>query len=124
MQLKALLALPELGLNLKAGRSGLEREVKGGYTSDLLSHVMSRAREGDLWVTVQAHQNIVAVAVLLNLAGIIIAGGIEPQEETLNKAEAEGVTIFTTDLPAFEVVGRLYALGIRASNVYAALAQS
>ncbi|HHV57423.1 MAG TPA: serine kinase [Firmicutes bacterium] len=118
-----LLAVQELGLKLEAGRAGLEREVRGGYASDLLSHVMARAHEGDVWVTVQAHQNIVAVAVLLGLAGIIIAGGIEPQADTLSKAEAEGIPLLTTDLPAFEAAGRLYALGIKAAGGYAQVAQ-
>lgn len=123
MQLAELLTIPELGLKVQAGRTGLERQIKGGYASDLLSHVMARAREGNVWVTVQAHQNIVAVAVLLNLAGIIVAGGIEPQEDTLSKADAEGVAILTTKLPVFEVVGRLYALGVRAEGGYVQMAQ-
>lgn len=123
MRVADLLTVPELGLKLEAGHAGLEREVRGGYASDLLSHVMARAHEGDVWVTVQAHQNIVAVAVLLNLAGIIIAGGIEPQEDTVGKAEAEGIPLLTTGRPVFEVVGRLYAAGLRAVSGYAAVAQ-
>ncbi len=43
--------------------------------SDLLSDVYAGAKEGDLWITLQLHQNIVAVAFLNNLAGIVIVGG-------------------------------------------------
>ena len=124
MQLAQLLQNPALGLNVKAGRKRLDRVVKGAYVSDLLSHVMARAKEGNLWVTIQAHQNIVAVAALLNLSGIIIAGGIEPQADTLIKAEEEGIPILTTALSAFEVVGRLYTLGIGAENDYVQVAES
>lgn len=116
MQLAQLAENPELRLEVKAGREQLDRVVNGAYASDLLSHVMARAKEGNIWVTIQAHQNIVAVAALLNLSGIIIAGGIEPQEDTLLKAEEEGIPILTTPLTAFEVIGRLYALGVRANG--------
>ncbi len=53
-----------LSLRVEAGESELDKEVTGGYVGDLLSHVMAKARKGDIWVTVQAHQNIVAVAVV------------------------------------------------------------
>jgi len=113
MRLAELVTVSELDLAVQAGADYLDREVKGGYISDLLSHTMAKAREGDIWVTVQAHQNIVAVAVLLNLAGIVVAGGVEPQADTLSKAEAEGIPILTTPLSSFEVVGKLYSLGIK-----------
>jgi len=115
---------PELRLEVKAGQEQLDRVVKGAYASDLLSNVMARANEGNIWITLQAHQNIVAVAALLNLAGIVIAGGIEPQEDTLLKAEEEGIPILTTPLSSFEVAGRLYALGIGADDGQAKMAQS
>ena len=125
MQLTQLVQIPELRLEVKAGQKQLDRVVKGAYASDLLSHVMARAKEGNIWVTIQAHQNIVAVAALLNLAGIVIAGGIEPQADTLLKAEEEGIPILlTTSLAAFEVIGRLYALGVGADHGQAELAQS
>jgi hypothetical protein len=103
----------ELDMMVKSGGKNLPREVAGGYASDLLSDVMAHAEKDDLWVTLQLHQNIVAVAVLKELAGIVIVGGREPQQETLTKAEEEGVVILVTELPAFEVVGRLYQLGLR-----------
>ena len=91
-----------------------DREVNGGYCSDLLSDVLKNAKSGDVWVTNQKHQNCVAVAVLLDLSVIVIAGGMEPDEDTVQKAAAGSVLLYTTDLPAFEVVGRLYEMGVRA----------
>jgi hypothetical protein len=88
-------------------------EVRGGYASDLLSDVMGNSRDGDLWVTLQKHVNIVAVAQLNNLAGIVLVNGREPEPPTADRAEAEGIPIITTDLPAFEVAGILYHLGVR-----------
>ena len=87
--------------------------MTGGYASDLLSDVIGNSREGDLWVTLQVHVNIVAVAVMKDLAGIVLVGGREPDEDTIEKAEAEGVPIAVTALSAFDVVGKLYELGLR-----------
>ncbi|MGI6129337.1 MAG: DRTGG domain-containing protein [bacterium] len=124
MQLAQLISNPALNLSAQAGQDQLGREVQGAYASDLLSHVMARAKEGNLWITIQAHQNIVAVAALLNLSGIVIAGGIEPQDDTLRKAEEEGIPLLTTDLDTFEVAGKLYALGIGAEGDHVEVATS
>ncbi len=101
-----------LSLEIKCGKDKLDTEVKGGYVSDLLSDCLAHAKEGDIWVTLQIHPNIVAVAILKNLCGIIIINGREPEEETLKKAIEEALPIFVSELPAFEVVGRLYTLGV------------
>lgn len=103
----------ELDMEVRSGAQKLSREVAGGYASDLLSDVMAHAEKDYLWVTLQIHQNIVAVAVLKELAGIIIVSGRGPEQETLAKAEEEGVPILVTHLSAFEIVGRLYQLGFR-----------
>jgi hypothetical protein len=91
----------------------LKREVTGGYASDLLSCVMAKAQAGNVWVTLQAHPNIVAVASLLNLTGIIITEGVDPDEATRTKAEEEGVPLLKTPLTTFAVVSKLAELGIR-----------
>ena len=102
-----------IGLDVRAGRGGIEREVRGGYASDLLSDVMAGAREGDLWVTLQGHQNVVAVAAMAQLAGIVLIGGREPAENAIEKAENEGIPILTTPRTTFETVAGLHDLGIR-----------
>jgi len=80
--------------------------------SDLLSHVMGQAKAGQAWITMQGHQNIVAVASLVGLGVVIVAGGIEPEEQTVVKANEQEVVICKTTLSAYEVAGRLYQLGI------------
>jgi len=102
----------KLELEIRTGANRLDVAVTRGYASDLMSDVMANAAEGDLWVTLQTHQNIVAVAVMKALAGIILVSGREPQEETVRKAEAEGVPILISKMPTFELVGRLFELGI------------
>ena len=75
-----------LELTVIADTGALEETVAGGYVSDLLSHVMGQAKAGQIWVTMQGHQNIVAVASLVGLGAVIVAGGIEPEEQTIVKA--------------------------------------
>jgi hypothetical protein len=102
----------KLGLEGRAGLKGLAQELRGGYASDLLSDVIAHAREGDLWVTLQTHPNTIAVASMKGLAGIVLVNGREPEAETIEKAEAEQIPVLVSALPAFELIGRLYALGL------------
>jgi len=103
----------QLGLQAFTGREELKRAVSGGYVGDLLSDVMAHARQGNLWITIQAHPNIVAVAVFKQLAAIVLVNGREPAAETVQQAEKEGVPILGTPLSAFELVGKLYELGLK-----------
>ncbi len=111
MKLNAL--VKEFGLDVKAAAAALDREVAGGYASDLLSDVLAHAGEGGIWVTLHIHQNIVAVASHKGLAGIILVQGRQPEKDTIAKAEEEGIPLLVTELPAFELIGRLYKAGIR-----------
>jgi len=104
--------IQKLNLSVRSAKGNLEREVTGGYVSDLLSDVIAHSKEENLWITLQVHQNIVAVASMKNLAGIVLVNGREPEQETIEKAEAENVAIMVTEMPAFELVGRLYKLGV------------
>lgn len=103
-----------LGLTDRVGADA-GAEATSGYASDLLSDVLARAKEGTIWVTNQKHQNVVGVAVMLNLAAVIIAGGVQPDENTVEKAKAENVPLYSTDMTLYEVVGRLYEMGVRSA---------
>ena len=50
--------------------------------------------------------------ILKELSGIILINGRVPDEETINKANEEKIPVLVSDLPAFELIGKLYALGI------------
>ena len=102
-----------LELQVRAGRARLEREVTGGYASDLLSDVIANGRPGDLWITLQRHVNTVAVASMKDLAAVVLVNGREPEEDTIRKAEAEEIPVLVSRLPTFELVGRLWELGVR-----------
>lgn len=104
--------IQKLNLSVRSAKEHLEREVTGGYASDLLSDVLANGEEGNLWITLQIHQNIVAVASMKNFAGIILVNGREPEQDTIEKAETENIAIMVTELPTFVLVGRLYGLGV------------
>ncbi len=99
--------------SLVAGRTAADREISGGYASDLLSDVMGNSREGDIWITMQKHVNIVAVAQLNNLAAIVLVNGRTPESDTKDRADEIGIPIISTPLQAFDAVGILFAQGIR-----------
>ena len=100
----------ELTLEVKTCRECLQKDITGAYVSDLLSDVMANSRDGNIWITLQTHMNIVAVAGLKNLAGILIVGGRRPEDEIIRKAEEEKVAIMTTPMPAFEAAGKIYQM--------------
>lgn len=100
------------GLTVRTTAQRLDVEVTGGYASDLLSCVLAKAQKDNLWVTLQAHPNIVAVASLLDLAGIIVTEGQELNASTVEKANEKDVCIMTTDHATFTVVARLAELGV------------
>jgi hypothetical protein len=99
-----------LNLQVRSGEQKLDVEVQGGYVGDLLSDVMANSKEGDIWITRQVHQNIVAVASLKDHAGIILVQGSEPAADTMTKARKEDIPMMVSDLPAFEAIGKIYNL--------------
>jgi len=101
-----------LNMGLAAGGKGMDREIAGGYCGDLLSDVMAHSNQGEVWMTIQSHQNIVAVAVLKELAAIVLVNGRAPDGDTTKKAEEEGIPILLSPLTAYQVCGQLYELGI------------
>jgi len=99
-----------LNLKVRSAEDNLKKNISGGYTGDLLSDVMANSHEGDIWITRQVHQNIVAVASLKDHAGIILVNSCEPAQETLEKAAQENIPIMVSDLSAFELSARVYNL--------------
>ena len=89
-------------------------DITCGYTCDLLSWVMAHGEPGMVWVTVQTHLNVIAVAVLSEMACVILPESIEMEQESLEKASSEGMTVLSSPLSAYEICGRLYAHGVPA----------
>lgn len=93
----------QMEMAVLAGTAGLEKEISGIYVCDLLSWVMSKAGKGDAWITVLNNLNVVAVAVLAEVACVIVPEGITVGEATLNRADAEGVVFLGSKMNAYEI---------------------
>lgn len=102
--------IEKLSLEVRTTGVDLERMVKGCYISDLLSDVMANAQDGDIWITLQTHPNIVAVASLKNLSGIIITNKREPEGETLKKAQDEHIILAVSPASTFETGGIIFQM--------------
>lgn len=100
----------KLGLKVLAGESGLDREIDGCYISDLLSDVMGNAQEGNIWITLQTHKNVMAVASLKEMSCVILVKDLGANEDTINQSNEEGLPILQTSMPTFEIAGLVYNL--------------
>lgn len=108
MELTAIIKTLDLEVKTTGGK--LSRVVSGVYVSDLLSDVLAHAKEGNLWLTLQGHPNIVAVAAMKELSGIVMVNGRTPEDETLRKANDEEIPIMITEMQTFNLAGKLYSL--------------
>ncbi len=102
--------IERLNLRVCTAEHRLDREVQNGYVSDLLSDVLANCQENDVWITLQVHPNIVAVAAIKGVAAVILVNDRQPQEETLAKARQENLPILVSSLSAFDLAGKLYAI--------------
>jgi len=100
----------KLELRLISGDQGLDNIIDGGYTSDLLSDVMGNAEMGQCWITLQTHKNIMAIASLKELACIVLVNDLQPNDNTIEQSNEEGIPILSTTKEAFEITGEIYAL--------------
>ena len=92
--------------------ANLEAEITCGYTCDLLSWVLAHGKQGMCWITVQSHMNVVAVAVLMEMACIILPEGVELEAPSLKKAEDEGLAVLASGKTAYELAGMMAKAGI------------
>jgi hypothetical protein len=86
---------------------------KGGYTSDLLSCVMAGAKSNNIWVTLQAHMNIIAVASMLDVAAVIITENAQPEPNVIAKANEQNIILLSTSKFSYEICGKLWELNLR-----------
>lgn len=100
----------KLNLDVISGHQGLSNVVSGGYVSDLLSDVMGNADAGEVWITLQTHKNVMAIASLKDLAAVVLVKNHPADEDTLEQSNQEGIPILSTSLSAFEITGRIYQL--------------
>ena len=99
-----------LNLKVLSGEQGLDKEVEGCYVSDLLSDVMGNAEMGNIWITLQTHKNVMAIASLKELAAVILVKGQSASDDTLEQSNEEGIPFLSTTMQTYETVGKIYQL--------------
>jgi predicted transcriptional regulator len=100
-------------IGLKALSQFKPKEIKGVYISDMISDVMAGAKPGNLWLTIQTHKSIVPAANLVDVSAVIITSGKKVPAETVEIADKHDIAILSTELPTFDIIGKLYQLGIK-----------
>lgn len=100
----------KLNLKVVSGEKGLDRDIDGCYVSDLLSDVMGNAEMGNVWVTLQTHKNVMAIASLKELACVILVKNLMPSDDTIEQSNEEGIPFLSTDMQTYETVGKIYQL--------------
>jgi len=98
----------KLNLTVFSGQENLDVEITGGYASDLLSDVMGFAKEGEIWITLQTHKNVIAIASLKELAAVVLVKNFQPDEDMLQQAIREEIPVLGTSEETFETVGKIY----------------
>jgi len=89
--------IEKLGCRLAAGDEKLlDREVTGVYSCDLLSHAMAKLNPGNAWITVHTNLNVVAIASLTDAACVVVAEGIEIEEQSLSRAQEKQVVMLSS----------------------------
>ncbi len=111
MKLKDIKEL--LQLEVFACHQTMDRDIRGGYVSDILSDVLTHASEGDIWITRQVHLNVIAIAGAKDIAAVIVVKERTPDNATLAKAEEQNIPVLGTAMNAFETAGKLYEMGLR-----------
>ena len=93
--------------------ANLDGEITCGYTCDLLSWVLAHGKPGMSWITVQTHVNVIAVAVLMEMACVILPEGIQLEEASLKKAQAEELPVLVAKNTAYELAGMMAKAGVQ-----------
>ena len=92
-------------------------EIKTGYCGDLMSDVMAHADPECIWVTIQAHKNSIAVALIKDIRAIIFTNKVPVEPEVIKKAKEEKINLLRTKKDSFTVCGEIYCmLGVKAET--------
>lgn len=99
----------KLDLKILCGEN-LERPVEGCYCGDLLSWVMSRAQENDVWLTVMGNINSIGVAVLADVSCIVLTENAALDADALARAQQNGVIILQTEKNSYQMAAAISRL--------------
>lgn len=102
--------IDKLNLTILSGKIETDLKIQGGYVSDILSDVLANSKEGQVWVTLQTHENVLAVAAMKKIAAVVLVNGQKPDDDLFSKNRSECIPILGTQLTSFDFIGKLYQL--------------
>jgi len=89
----------------------IDRDVDKVIVGDLLSFIMGTASEGSVWVTIQAHLNVAAVAVLKDLPMIVIAAGRNAPQDLIDRCIKENICLVSVKSTLYGTCCKMAGLG-------------
>lgn len=99
--------IKELNLTVLTAENYTDRKIGGCYIGDLLSWVMGRAKQNDVWITIMNNINIVAVASLADCACVLLCEGVSADGDVIGKADEEGIVILKSEKTAYELAAAI-----------------
>jgi predicted transcriptional regulator len=91
----------------------LDREIQFCFGADLMSDVLRFARTGSLLLTGITNSQVLQVAEIMDLSGVIFVRGKEPEKEIIIQAEKRKLPLLGTNDLMFDTCGILYSKGLR-----------
>ena len=92
------------------GQSELDRTITGCYIGDLLSWVMSRAKKGDVWLTVMGNINAIAVASLVDVSCIVLTDNAPLDDAAYGKAQELKIPVLSVSDSSYEIAKKVAEL--------------
>jgi hypothetical protein len=100
-------------LGLKPLSTFEDRDIDGVFVSDMVSDVMTGAKSGNLWLTIQTHKSLVSTANLADVAAVVITSNKKVPQETIDLASKYSIALISCELPTYELAIKLFGLGIK-----------
>ncbi|MGV8145697.1 MAG: DRTGG domain-containing protein [Alkaliphilus sp.] len=97
----------ELNLEIVAGENGMISIITDAYIGDLLSWVMAKVDEGNVWITIQTHANIIAVALLKDVSCVIVSENAVIDDDTIKRANTEEIPLLRSSLNSYQLALRI-----------------
>lgn len=86
----------------------MNAEVHSFYAADMMSDVLKFCSAGSLLITGLVNIQVVKVAEILDLKGIVFVSGKIPGQEIISKAQEISLPLLVTDRPMFETCSILH----------------
>jgi hypothetical protein len=99
--------------DLKSVNQFTDKDFEGVYISDMVSDIITIAKPNSLLITLQTHKSLIATGNLVDLAAIVYVKGKMPATDVIQLADKAGIALFVTELDAWSMASKLFALGVR-----------